>query len=109
MSKQDAMNLRTEVAKGKKATDIYKQFADGKFGKDTLEDELHKINAIGSAFNVKLKRIKITKAVKKTMPDSPSKQLSIKELQARYNAENNKSVDSQINRSVVEVLEDEEE
>ena len=62
------MILRADLAKNKKAIDIYRQFADGKFNKDALEDELHKINAIGNAFNVKLKRIKITKKQKSTVP-----------------------------------------
>jgi hypothetical protein len=80
------MNQRSENVKQKKAIDLYKQFAEGAFSKDSLEDELARINAIGNAFDVKLKRIKITKRPIQQVSPTNQKQLSIKELQQKYNS-----------------------
>jgi len=64
MQKQDNMTLRNDVAKQKKVIDLYRKFADGSFNKDALEDELARINAMQNAFDVKLKRVKVTKKVR---------------------------------------------
>lgn len=100
------MTLRSDVAKNKKVIDLYKQYADGVFSKDSLEDELEKIRSINDAFGVKLKRVKITKKVKKLVPESPQGNFSIKELQARYNKGGLSSTDVEVEHHV-EVLEDE--
>lgn len=81
MSRQDGINLRTDIAKQKQQMDLYQQYVDGMFGKETLEDELHKVKAKASAFDVKLKRIKIVKKKNQRRSNSPTnKPLSIKEL-----------------------------
>jgi hypothetical protein len=86
--------------------DLYRKFADGAFNKDSLEDELHKINAIHNAFDVKLKRVKVTKKVRHVMPQSPINNMSIKELQERYNKQHLLSSNHEVDHHV-EVLEDE--
>jgi len=66
------------------------------------------IKAKASAFDVKLKKIKINTNVRKTGPSSPvGAGLSIKELQAKYNKQGVSSTDSAIDRTV-EIVEDEE-
>jgi hypothetical protein len=109
MSRQDAITLRTDIAKQKMSIDLYQQFADNKFNKDALEDQLAMIKAKASAFDVKLKKIKIKTVEKKRVePESPSGSVSIKDLQARYNKEGIATTDVQIDR-VVEVVEEDDE
>lgn len=109
MSRQDGINLRTDIAKQKQQMDVYQQYVDGMFGKETLEDELHKIKAKASAFDVKLKRIKVVKKKSQRRANSPTaKPLSIKELQARYNKEGTESTEVAIDRTVEFVEETEE-
>ena len=109
MSRQDAINLRTDIAKQKMSIDLYQQFADNKFNKDALEDQLAMIKAKASAFDVKLKKIKIKTVERKhAEPESPSGSVSIKDLQARYNKDAIASTDVKIDR-VVEVVEEDDE
>lgn len=108
MSRQDAINLRTDIAKQKQSIDLYQEFADGKFNKDALEDQLHLIKAKASAFDVKLKKIKISTTVRKVNPSSPVGSVSIKDLQAKYNKDGTATTDVQIDRTVEVVEEDEE-
>ena len=67
--------------KQKQSIDLYNQFVDGKFNKDALEDQLHLIKAKASAFDVKLKKIRvIKKAPPKANASSPVGSVSIKDL-----------------------------
>ena len=85
-AKKDAINTRNDLVRAKKANEIYKAYTEGQFNKDALEDQLASINAIGNAFDVKLKRIKVTQKKRAVVPSSPlHKPLSIKELQDKYN------------------------
>ena len=109
MARQDNINLRTDIVKQKQSIDLYNQFVDGKFNKDALEDQLHLIKAKASAFDVKLKKIRVVKkAPPKANSSSPVGSVSIKDLQAKYNKDGTASTEVSIDRTV-EVVEDEEE
>jgi hypothetical protein len=66
----EVVNLRAEVEKQKKVIHLYKRFSEGAFNKDALIDQLYEMNAVASAFSVKLKKVNVTKEENEKVPEA---------------------------------------